>query len=105
MNAKKIAKSREETYPSSRTQELFKAILKLRSEKEAELFFRDLLTLAEINEFSNRWQMAKLLFEGKPYAKVARLTKSSTTTVSRVSHWLHHGMGGYKLILERINKK
>ena len=82
-------------------QELLRAILKLKNLSEAEKFLRDLLTLAEIQEFSNRFQMAKLLSEGKPYAEVARLTHSSTTTVSRVAHWLNHGMGGYKLILNR----
>jgi len=92
-------------YPNQKTKELFSAILKLKNLPEATKFFRDLLTIGEIGEFSDRWQMAKLLYEGKTYAEVAKLTKSSTTTVSRVSHWLHHGMGGYKLILERIKKK
>lgn len=92
-------------YPNQKTRELFLAILKLKTLDEAVKFFRDLLTLTEIQEFSDRWQMAKLLSQGKSYAEVAKLTNSSTTTVSRVAHWLHHGMGGYKLILERIKKK
>ena len=35
-----------------------------------------------------------------PYREIAK-TGASTATITRVAHWLHHGMGGYKLILER----
>lgn len=89
------------TYPAPDEKELFKAILKLENEKEAADFFRDLLTLPELEEFANRFQMAKLLNEGKSYLEVARLTHSSTTTVTRVAHWLYKGMGGYKKVLEK----
>ena len=100
----KPANTKSNHYPNQKTRELFLAILKLKNLSEATKFFRDLLTIAEIAEFSDRFQMAKLLYEGKPYAEVAKLTKSSTTTVSRVAHWLHHGLGGYKLILQRLQK-
>jgi len=93
------------THPDKKTKELFEAILKLKNKDEAAKFFRDLLTIAEIKEFSNRWQAAKLLSKGLPYAEVAERLKMSTTTVSRVAHWLFRGRGGYKLILKRISKK
>ena len=32
------------------------------------------------------------------------LEDPSTATITRVAHWLHHGKGGYKLILERLKK-
>lgn len=89
------------TFPTTSEKELFRAILKLKEEKEISNFFRDLLTLPELAEFANRFQMAKLLNEGKSYLEVARLTHSSTTTVSRVSHWLKNGMGGYKKALKK----
>ena len=93
------------TYPDKKTKELFEAILKLKNKDETAKFFRDLLTIAEIKEFSNRWQAAKLLSKRLPYAEVAERLKMSTTTVSRVAHWLFRGRGGYKLILKRISKK
>lgn len=95
----------ENYHPSFEGKELLAAILKLKNLDEARRFFRDLLTLAEIKEFANRLKMAKLLREGKSYALVAKLTKSSTTTVSRVAHWLFRGTGGYKLILNRLFPK
>lgn len=89
-------------HPSSEEKELLKAILLLEDEQGVSNFFRDLLTLPEIKEFGNRFQMAKLLYEGKPYLEVAKLTHSSTTTVARVAHWLKNGMGGYKKVLEKL---
>ncbi len=91
-----------DTNNSSSAKELYKGILQLKNEDEAAKFFRDLLTPAEIEEFSKRFQMAKLLFQGNSYAKVAEKLKTSTTTVTRVALWLNRGMGGYKLILTRL---
>ncbi|HBH45921.1 MAG: hypothetical protein A2445_00140 [Candidatus Jacksonbacteria bacterium RIFOXYC2_FULL_44_29] len=83
------------------TSSLFKAILKLRTVSEAEKFFRDLLTLKEIDDISRRWQTVLLLKKGMPYREIAKLTGHSTTTVARIAHWLNHGEGGYQLMLKR----
>ena len=93
------------SYPTSNHKKLFAAILKLKNINEAVKFFRDLLTIGEINDFAQRWKIARLLNKGLPYSEVAQKTKASTTTVSRVAHWLHHGRGGYKLILKRFEKE
>lgn len=92
-------------YPSPEMQELFKAVLELKTAEEASNFFRDLLTIAEIKEFANRWQMVKMLIAGKPYTEIASKLKTSTTTVTRVAHWLYDGMGGYKAIASRLYPK
>ena len=97
-------KPTRQTYPSVESKELFKAILTLKNEAEAEAFFRDLLTLPELAEFSNRWQIVKLLIQEKSYGEIATKLKVSTTTVTRVAHWLHHGLGGYQLIAPRVFK-
>ena len=39
--------------------------------------------------------------EGLPYHEVSRRTGASTTTVTRVAHWLRHGEEGYRLALDR----
>ena len=92
------------SYPDKKARQLFEAILKLKNVEEAAKFFRDLLTISEIKEFSNRWQAARLLAQGLSYSEVAKRAKMSTTTVARVAHWLYHGMGGYRLILKRSGK-
>jgi TrpR-related protein YerC/YecD len=81
--------------------ELFGAIASLESRRETERFFRDLCTLSELEAMAHRWQVARLLEEGLPYLEIAERTHASTTTVTRVAHWLRHGEGGYRLALDR----
>ena len=50
---------------------------------------------------THRWQAARLLDQGLPYHEVAAQTGASTTTVTRVAHWLRHGEDGYRLVLDR----
>ena len=80
---------------------LFKAIAALETETEVKNFIRDLCTLAELQDMAERWQVARQLKLGIPYRTIAKNTGSSTATITRVAHWLHHGMGGYKLMLDR----
>ena len=81
--------------------ELFQAIQSLETREEAERFLRDLCTLAELEAMAHRWEAARLLDRGLPYTEVAAKTGASTTTVTRVAHWLRHGEGGYRLALDR----
>jgi TrpR-related protein YerC/YecD len=89
-------------YPTNEMKELFKAILLLKNETEVQNFFRDLLTMSELNEFSNRWQMVLMLTDGKPYLEIAQTLGVSTTTVARVAYWLHNGEGGYQKVIDII---
>ena len=68
---------------------------------EVKRFLRDLCTRAELEALAHRWLIARLLDEGLPYLTVADRAEGSTTTVTRVSQWLHHGAGGYQIALER----
>jgi len=92
-------------YPTPEMKELFQAILSLKNEEEAIKFFRDLLTIAELKEFASRWQMVKLLLQGKSYLEIAQILKVSTTTVTRTASWLFNGLGGYQLVAKRVLKK
>ncbi|MGZ4390256.1 MAG: YerC/YecD family TrpR-related protein [Gaiellaceae bacterium] len=81
--------------------EVFDAILSLESRAEVESFLRDLCTMSELEAMAHRWQVAQLLEKGIPYLEIAERTHASTTTVTRVAHWLKHGEGGYRLALDR----
>ena len=81
--------------------DLFQAISELKSADETKKFFRDLCTFAELQDMAERWQVAKQVNKGVPYRQIAEKTGSSTATITRVAHWLHHGMGGYELVLKR----
>ena len=82
--------------------DLFDAIKTLRTRAEVEHFLRDLCTLSELEAMAHRWQVARLLEVGLPYLEIAQRTGASTTTVTRVAHWLRHGEGGYRLALDRV---
>lgn len=88
-------------WTNKKTDELFKAVLSLKSIEECERFFRDLLTLEEIREAAARWQVARMIDEGLTYREIADKTKISTATITRVAHWLRQGAGGYKLVLRK----
>jgi TrpR-related protein YerC/YecD len=92
-------------WQTSEADDLFEAILSLRTLDEAHGFFRDLCTLAELEALTHRWQVAQLLDQGLPYHEIARRTGASTTTVTRVAHWLRHGEGGYRRALDRRRRK
>ena len=89
---------------NAKTNDLFKAILQLKSVEECQDFFRDLLTLEELEEATKRWQVAQKLAEGEPYRAIADEVGVSTATVTRVAQWLNNGEGGYELILKRLGK-
>ena len=81
--------------------ELFDAISSLETRQDVERFFRDLCTISELEAMAHRWEVARLLEQGLPYLEIAERTGASTTTVTRVAHWLRHGEGGYRLALDR----
>ena len=84
--------------------DLSEAILALESRDEVERFLRDLCTVAELEAMGHRWAVARLLDRGLPYLEVAQRTHASTTTVTRVAHWLRHGEGGYRIALDRTKE-
>ncbi|KKW45570.1 hypothetical protein A3C21_01460 [Candidatus Kaiserbacteria bacterium RIFCSPHIGHO2_02_FULL_59_21] len=83
---------------------LIKAFLALKSAREARSFLRDLLTETELEEFAKRLKTASLLAKKVPYSTIEAETGLSSTTIARVAHWLHRGMGGYRLVLKRLKQ-
>jgi TrpR-related protein YerC/YecD len=86
-------------------EDLCATIASLRTEDEAERFLRDLCTLSELEAMAHRWQAAQLVDRGTPYVEIAKQTGASTTTVTRVAHWLRYGEGGYRLALDRKKRR
>ena len=81
------------------------AIMTLRTPDEVQRFLRDLCTLPELEALAHRWQTVRLLDEGIPYVEIAERVPTSTATVTRVSQWLRHGTGGYRVALDRVKRK
>src|SRR5260221_8638114 len=84
--------------------ESYQPMLSLENIDECSRFLRDLLTEPEIHEFSNRWQVVKMLDKKVPYESITRKTGMSSTTIARIQKWLTGSLGGYRLMLNKINK-
>lgn len=84
--------------------DLMKAISLLDTAEEAEQFFTDLCTPAELESMADRWQVVPLLKQGIPYRAIHDQTGVSVTTVTRVARCLSFGTGGYNLIAIRMGK-
>jgi len=86
------------------TDALFDAILRLDGRDEAARFFRDLCTLGELHDMTQRWAVVRLLHQGLHYAEISKRTGASTATITRIASWLHHGEGGYPAMLAKLER-
>ena len=87
---------------------LCQAIASLQTPDEAQAFLDDLCTPAEFEAMIDRWRVAQLLDQGKPYREISELTEVSVTTIGRVARFMEMGTGGYRTVLDRmkgINQK
>jgi TrpR-related protein YerC/YecD len=84
---------------------LFNTILNMESLEECYHFFKDLLTISELQSLTQRWEVAKMLDEGITYNAISEKTGASTATISRVNRSLVYGEGGYQQALSKANKK
>ena len=87
------------------TDRLFQAILELKNLEECYEFFEDACTIKEIQEISQRFDVASQLWEGKSYQEINKNTGASTATICRVKKCLMYGNSGYRLILNRMAGK
>ena len=88
---------------TQKNKQLLRAIISLKNTDEAKLFLRDLMTEKEIKEFANRLEAATLLSRDVQYGPIIEDTGLSSATIARISKWLNGSLGGYRLILSRLN--
>lgn len=86
------------------------ALRSCRTDDDMANFLRDVATLSELQALSERLEVARLLGQGLSYRQISTQTGASTTTVTRVAHFLENGEGGYRRFLNvhrhhRIKKK
>jgi TrpR-related protein YerC/YecD len=84
--------------------ELCKAFTLISSVEEARDFLSDICTEQELQSITERLQVAKRVLNKESYRSISKATGSSTTTITRVGQWLKSGSGGYRLVLERLDK-
>jgi len=92
----------DETWRTEHVNQLLDAFLRLEDRDDAAAFLRDLCTLGELRDMSQRWAVVRLLEAGLHYGDISRRTGASTATITRIASWLHHGEGGYRRMLDRL---
>ena len=83
---------------------LFRGILKLQTVEDCYDFFEDLCTIAELRAMEQRFQVARMLDEGRIYSDIVQETGASTATISRVNKCLVYGSDGYRKMLDRLKE-
>ncbi len=84
--------------------QLFEAVLSLKTKEECYIFFEDVCTINELLSLSQRLEVAKMLRQKKTYLEISEKTGASTATISRVNRSLIYGNDGYELVFERIGE-
>ena len=80
---------------------LYETILKLRDVDECIRFFEDLCAVTELSAMEQRFDVARLLLEGRVYSDILAETGASSATVSRVNRMLRSGTGCLSQVLGR----
>ena len=81
---------------------LVDALVGLSDADEARAFLADLCTPRELDDLSQRLEVARMLDAGGSYAHIQDVTGASATTVARVARCLKYGPGGYRAVLDRL---
>lgn len=102
-NGKKEEKM-SKTIRTEAVDHFFDAILSLETREECYTFFEDVCTINELLSFSQRFEVACMLIEGRTYLDISERTGASTATISRVNRSLNYGNDGYELVLSRMGE-
>jgi len=92
----------DEHVKKEQMEELAEAMLTIRNQEEAFLFFEDIFTVKELQAVAQRLAVARLLKRRVTYQDIAEQTGASTATISRVNRSLIYGAGGYQMVLSRM---
>ena len=84
-----------------RCEEMYDAILTLKTREECIKFFNDLCSISELMAMEQRYQVASCLDDGMIYNDILELTGASSATISRVNRSLQYGDGGYEIVFSR----
>ncbi len=80
--------------------QLLQAIVSLSDSQSAYDLLQDLCTPRELEDLSQRLEVARMLDAGVSYARIQSITGASATTVARVARCLKYGSGGYRAVLD-----
>lgn len=80
---------------------LYREIVALDDVDACYRFFQDLCSITELRAMEQRFDVAKLLYEGKVYTEIVEETGASSATISRVNRVLRYGENGLMNVFEK----
>ena len=86
-------------------EDMYQAILELKTLEECRNFFEDLCSLSELSAMEQRYAVADLLLQNTVYLEILKKTSASTATISRVNRVLNTGTGCLPEIIEKTRAK
>ena len=84
--------------------DLYQAILTLKTKEECYNFFIDLCTVSELKAMEQRFEVASLLNHGMIYNDILEQTGASSATISRVNRSLNYGTESYREVLGKLQE-
>lgn len=94
--ARKVQKERKE--------DMYKAILGLKTLEECMDFFEDICAATEIKSMEQRFEVARMLNQNCVYTEIMEKTNASSATISRVNRMLNSGTGCLGEVLDRMEE-
>ena len=85
--------------PTPHNKDLFELVSRVKSSKDAEALLGDLLTQKEMDSLAERWQLVQMLHKGISQREIKKTLKVSISKVTRGSHVLKEGKGGFQKFL------
>ena len=85
-----------------RNDDMYRAILTLKTVEECKKFFDDLCSISELRAMEQRFQVAELLNQGMIYNDILEQTGASSATISRVNRSLRYGNDSYTEVFRRM---
>ncbi len=83
--------------------DLYELFSSIEDEKESEMLLRDILTPQELETIAERWQLIQALGSGMSQRDVAKKCGVSISKITRGSHELQYGSGGFRHFLEKLH--
>ncbi len=90
------------TRKKERSIALYEHIMALGSIEECCRFFDDLCAVTELRAMEQRFDVAKMLHDGKVYTTILNETGASSATISRVNRALNYGTGALGEVMDRM---
>ena len=82
-----------------RSNDLYEHIARIQSVEECIRFFEDICAITELRAMEQRFDVAKMLHDGKVYTTILNETGASSARVNRV---LNYGTGALAEIMDRV---